>query len=272
MLELNHGFRVADVDAWLPGRGAVAEEAAESLEREMHQAGVVRAAVSPGPHGDPVPGGDYLRANNAVARGTVERPLVALARVSGPREPGGGAATRLRNAASRRGDEHTSPAAVEEYAYDDRFHGFTLHPPVDGLPDEETLAAMGDVGAPVLVHAGASVPPAEAARPLLGHGFPVVLAHFGGYPLEESLMEQGVAMLADHDDLYLDTSAVRYRSVLESALREHPDRVLFGSGAPTVHPSVGVMEILTLDVPEDAMRRVFSKNAARVVAGLGPAG
>jgi hypothetical protein len=32
------------------------------------------------------------------------------------------------------------------------------------------------------------------------------------------------------------------------------------------------MEILTLDVPEDAMRRVFSKNPSRVVPELGAGG
>jgi predicted TIM-barrel fold metal-dependent hydrolase len=30
------------------------------------------------------------------------------------------------------------------------------------------------------------------------------------------------------------------------------------------------MEVLTLDVPEDAMRKVFSKNAGRVVEALAP--
>jgi hypothetical protein len=30
------------------------------------------------------------------------------------------------------------------------------------------------------------------------------------------------------------------------------------------------MEVLTLDVPEDAMRKVFSKNATRVVEDLAP--
>ncbi len=44
--------------------------------------------------------------------------------------------------------------------------------------------------------------------------------------------------------------------------------MLFGSGAPNSHPNVAVMEILTLDVPEDAMRKVFSKNPSRVVTAL----
>jgi predicted TIM-barrel fold metal-dependent hydrolase len=59
------------------------------------------------------------------------------------------------------------------------------------------------------------------------------------------------------------------REPLERAVREHPDRVLFGSGTPQSHPNVAIMEILTLDVPEDAMRKVFSKNPSRVVSKLG---
>ena len=270
MLELNHGFRVTDANAWLPGDGSPAEESAESLEREMHQAGVVRSVVYPGPHGESVANGDYLRANNAIARGTVERPLIAFARLSGPRDPDDGATAHLRNLTSRRGEDHASPEEIEQYAYDDRFHGFMLDPETDGLPDGDTLDALGTVDLPVLVHASAAFPPKTAADALGDRGVPVILAHFGGHPLDEARMGHAVDLLAAHDDLYLDTSAVRKRTLLEDAIREHPDRILFGSGAPSVHPSVGVMEILTLDVPEDEMRRVFSKNAARVVDALGP--
>ncbi|KPN29604.1 hypothetical protein SY89_00318 [Halolamina pelagica] len=53
MLELEHGFRVADVHTRLdPDEEAVAvrgrQVSPERLEREMHQAGVERAAASPG--------------------------------------------------------------------------------------------------------------------------------------------------------------------------------------------------------------------------------
>ena len=101
-------------------------------------------------------------------------------------------------------------------------------------------------------------------RHLLGHSFPVVLTQFGGRPPAEDTVEA----LADHERLHLDSSCLRRRAVLERTLREHPDRVLFGSGAPAVHPNVAVMEVLTLDVPEDAMRRAFERNAARLVPAL----
>jgi len=268
MLELEHGFRVVDVHARLtaatdgPVRGRTID--AEGLEREMHQAGIVRAVVFAEPQPDEA---DYLRANNAVARRAVQRPFVAFARVNGPRDPGASAGSRLRNLAARRQEYHTSPGDVEQYAYDDRFHGFKLDPPRDGLPDEEVLDAMEAVGLPALVHGGEGFPPSVVAETLLDRSFPVILAHFGGFPLDRTRMDAAIDLLEHHDDLYLDTSVVRYRAQLERAIMEHPDRVVFGSGAPAVHPNVAVMEVLTLDVPEDAMHRVFSKNVERLGDG-----
>lgn len=273
MLELNHGFRVVDVhtrldpsdEAEVASRGR--ETTPELLERELRQAGVVRAVASPG---DRPAGQGYLRANNAVARLSVDRPFLAFARIDGPLEPGSEVSSRLRNLTSSRADHHTSPDDVEQYAYDDRFHGFTIAPATDGMPDPETLDRLEDAELPLVVHAGRAFPPQTAAETLLDRDITVILAGFGGHPLDRELMTDAIDLLDRHDRLYLDTAQVRYRSVLERALREHPDRVLFGSGAPEVHPNVGVMELLTLDVPEDAMRRAFSANPSRVVSGLAP--
>lgn len=269
MLELEHEFRVVDVNARLEPdeqrrpRDGVGDP--EQLEREMHQAGIVRAVVAPEARE-----GSYLKANNGVARMTVGRPLIAFARINGVRELDTGPGSTLRNLTSRRSDEHTSPGDVEQYAYDDRFYGFTLHPTDDGLPDDEVLAELDDVSLPVLVDGCEGFPPSRVAEELLGYDFPVVLAHFGGHPLRRDLMDEAIDLLEGHDQLYLDTSAVRYRDLLERAVLEHPDRVLFGSGSPDVHPDVSVMEILTLDVPEDAMKKVFSNNPGRVVEELAP--
>ena len=269
MLELEHGFRVVDAHVRLhagpgrPVRGNTID--AEELEREMHQSGIVRSVVFPGPQKGEQ---GYLRANNAVARQAAQRPFIAFARIDGPRDPGDGATSRLRNLRSSRHEWQTSPEDIEQYAYDDRFHGFKLDPTQDGLPDDDVLDVLDDVGLPVLVHGGRGFPPSALEETLLGRKFPVVLAHFGGHPLDRSLMHEAIAMLETHEELYLDTAAVRYRELLERAIVEHPDRVLFGSGAPAVHPNVAVMEVLTLDVTEDAMTKVFGKNPVRVIPGL----
>jgi hypothetical protein len=269
MLELEHGFRVVDVNARLEPdadrrpRGDIGGP--ERLEREMHQAGIVRSVVYP-------PGRDesYLKANNAVARMSVGRPLVPLARITGALDPGQGAGAKVKNLAASRGEAHTSPEDVEQYAYDDRFEGFVVHPAHDGLPDGEVLSALADVGLPVLVHAGRDFPHSAVARTILGADIPTILASFGGYPLQRDRMTAAIDLLEEYDRCYLDTSYVRFREPLERALREHPDRILFGSGAPGAHPNVAIMEILTLDVPEDAMRKAFSNNAGRVLDELAP--
>jgi len=268
MLELEHGFRVVDVHVQLePDETRRPRDSGdpESIEREMHQAGVVRAVVFPADRD-----GSYLKANNAVARMSVGRSFVPIARINGARDAGAGPGSRLRNLASKRKEHHTSPEDVEQYAYDDRFVGFKLHPARDGLPDEEVLEQLDDVGLPVIVHGGRGFPPEAVETHLLDYDFPVVVSHFGGYPLDAELMSETIDLLERHDELYLDTSFVRRRDPLERAVMEHPDRVLFGSGAPAAHPNVAIMEILTLDVPEDAMRKVFSKNPARVIEELAP--
>ncbi|MFB6104150.1 MAG: amidohydrolase family protein [Halobacteriaceae archaeon] len=268
MLELNHQFRIVDLHAHLTGPGADVPGpavSAEDAEREMHQAGIVRAAVAPAPGIDD--GDGYVPGNNAVARQAVERPMVAFARITGPgRRP----TDRVRRLSGWRADHHTSPDDIEQYAYNDRFHGFALDPRADGVPDTGVLEAMDDVGLPLVVHGGTAFPPEEVASTLLDYSFPVVLGHFGGYPLDRELMQTAVDLLEDYDQLYLDTAAVRFRTELERAIREHPARVVFGSGFPAVHPSVAVMEVLTLDLPEDAMTRTFSSNAERLVDALTP--
>ena len=269
MLELEHRFRVVDVHATLaPDRDDGDRARAvdpDRLEREMRQAGIVRTVVFPETRDADT---DYLTANNGVARRSVERPFVAFARLTGPRDPGTAATSRLRNLAARRRDHHTDPETVEQYAYDDRFHGFVLDPATDGLPDDAVLDALEDVDLPVVVQAGSEFPPTDVADTLLSRSFTVVLAGFGGYPLQENLMHDAISLLDRYDDCYLDTSHVRFRDPLERALMEHPDRVLFGSGVPDAHPNVAIMEVLTLDVSEDKMRRAFSKNATRIVPEL----
>jgi predicted TIM-barrel fold metal-dependent hydrolase len=271
MLELEHGFRVVDVHVRLEPdefrRPDSQTGDPETIEREMHQAGVVRSVVFPGQRG-----GRYLEANNAVARMSVGRPFVAFARINGPRDPGSNPSAKLRNITASREDEHTSPDDVEQYAYDERFAGFKLHPPADGLPDEAVLDRLADVGLPVLVHAGRQFPPGAVADHLLPYDVPIIVEHFGGYPLDHGLIARGIDLLDQSDSCYLDTSYVRFRDPMERAVMEHPDRICFGSGAPSTHPDVSVMEILTLDVPEDAMRKVFTNNPSRVVEELAPSG
>lgn len=268
MLELEHEFRVVDVHTRFepdPERRPRDAPDPDGLEREMHQAGIVRSLVFPAARED-----GYLAANNAVARLCVDRSLVPIARLDGARRPGDGPLDRVVNAGRRVTGGGTTPEDVEQYAYDDRFEGFKLDPGVDGLPAPAVLDRLEAVGLPVIVHGGRRFPPDRIAATLLDRSMPVIVAHFGGYPLDDALTHEAIDLLGSYDDCYLDTSFVRFRDPLERAIMEHPGQILFGSGAPVAHPNVAIMEILTLDVPEDAMRRVFSTNPGRVFDSLAP--
>jgi len=262
MLELEHGFRIVDTHVRLEPdetRRPRGIGDPEQIEREMHQAGIAQALAYPAARDD-----GYLKANNAVARMAVDRSFEALARITGSRDPGTGSVARLRNVARSRSEEHTSPEEVERHAYEDRFLGFMLDPVEDGLPDEEVLERLATVGLPVVTYGGRGFPPSTVAETLLTYDFPLVISGFGGYPLDEAMMHETIDLLSGYESCFLDTSYVRLRDPMERAVMEHPDRVVFGSGMPAAHPNVAVMEVLTLDVPEDAMRRVFSKNVSRV--------
>lgn len=266
MLELGHGFRVVDVHTRLdPAEGERVDRGRDvgpdRLERELRQAGIVRAVAVPGKRER-----GYLAANNAVARLCIDRPLVPFARLAGPKDP----TSRLRSVVASREEWHADPDQVREFAYDDRFRGFAVDPVRDGLPGKYVRRALADAELPVLVGVDRRFPPDAVADRLLGKGFPVVCCAFGGHPLDRATMHGLVDLLDDHDDCYVETAAVRYRDPLERALAEHPDRVLFGSGTPTVHPSVAVMELLTCSVPEDVMKRAFDGNASRVIPALAP--
>ena len=268
MLELEHGFRIVDTHVQLEPDEARRPRGIgdpEQVEREMHQAGIVHSLAFPAPRDE-----SYVRANNAVARMAVDRPFIAAARINGALEADTAPTARLRNVARSRSEHHTSPDDVEQYAYEDRFVAFVIDPSRDGLPDEAVLGMLEEVGFPLFTYGGRRFPPETIEATLLQFDIPLIISHFGGYPLDEALMHQTIDLLDRFEDCYVDTSFVRFRDPLERAVMEHPDRVVFGSGAPVAHPDVAVMEILTLDVPEDAMRKVFSKNTGRIIEELAP--
>ena len=266
MLEFEHKFRVVDVHVELEPDEARRPRGIgdpEQVEREMHQAGIIQSLAFPGPRKE-----GYLKANNAVARMAVDRPIIAAARINGIHESTTGTTARLRNVTRSRTERHTSPEDIEQYAYEDRFFAFMTNPSVDGLPDEEVLEELEAAELPLLTYGGERFPPSVIEETLLEYDFPLIVAHCGGYPLNESLMHETIDLLDSYERCFVDTSFVRFRDPLERAIMEHPDRVIFGSGAPATHPDVAVMEILTLNVPEDAMQRVFSKNGSRLISEL----
>lgn|GEM_PF-2486139 len=90
--------------------------------------------------------------------------------------------------------------------------------------------------------------------------FPVLLAHFGGYPLARPRYQRCIDWLDRYPQTYLVSSIVFYRHYLTEAIRRHPTRVLLGSDFPGIDIAAARAVIENLDVSEDAKTLVLAEN------------
>ncbi|ROO25624.1 amidohydrolase family protein [Salinisphaera japonica] len=119
------------------------------------------------------------------------------------------------------------------------FDGVKLLPHLDGCPSRDVLAAIDELGLPLLVHGGDFCSPRWIERHLIRHTrAPVIIAHLGSFPCAERHLKDAVAIAARHEQVYLDTSGAWHHEYLRYAVRRIPKKIIFGSDAPLMHPLV----------------------------------
>ena len=230
-------------------------------------AGVRVAAVFPPlrPHGYAAANAALLQA--ATTHGSGWRPF---ARLGGPvpfpapeRWP---ALWQVRRALrSRIGDQPAhlrgGPAELGRYA------GVKLLPHLDGFPGPEWLTAIAELGLPVLVHTGEHVPPALVEHRLLRvlRG-PVVLGHLGSFPASAPHLLAALDLVRRYDQVYLETSASWLAEFVALAARRVPDKLMFGSDAPLMHPEVAWRHVATA-VRDDEHCALIAHRTAEEVLG-----
>ncbi len=152
--------------------------------------------------------------------------------------------------------------------------GVKLHPDYQNFdPDDRALFPMYEKlqaeGLIVLYHAGddISFPPPGRATPkrlsnLVGH-FPdlrVIAAHLGGFEMWDAVEEYLVGK-----DLYFDTSYtfgyLKTERILKIMERHGFDRILFGTDSPWKDQREEIQNILRLDIPDEAKRKILRENA-----------
>jgi predicted TIM-barrel fold metal-dependent hydrolase len=106
---------------------------------------------------------------------------------------------------------------------------------------------------------------------LLAREYPTVswvIPHLGSFADDWRAQVALIDHLVRHPNVYTDTSGVRRFDVLEDALRRAgPDKILFGSDGPWLHPGVELEKVRLLGLPPDAERKVLGDNLLRLVAG-----
>jgi SAM-dependent methyltransferase len=97
------------------------------------------------------------------------------------------------------------------------------------------------------------------------YGFPVLLSHFGGYPLDRQRYETAIGLMDRFEQLHLVSSLVWFEATLKRAIERHPRRVLMGSDSPAVDPTAARGPIERLAVSDAAKSLVLSENLRRLV-------
>ncbi len=151
--------------------------------------------------------------------------------------------------------------------------GVKIHPDVQQFYVDSPKAMsiyemLEDQGLPVLVHTGDFrydySSPQRVARVLRRFpGLKFVGAHLGGW----SVWEEAARVLADFPNLYVDTSSSFYLlkpgDSRRLILAYGEERVMFGTDYPFWHQKPDIDYLLGLDLPDEALRKIFRDNACR---------
>ena len=121
----------------------------------------------------------------------------------------------------------------------------------DARISREICEVARELHLPVLYDPAGEVATAE----LIAGEFPdvdFVIPHLGSFADDWSAQLAFCGLLADHPNLYTDTSGVRRFDLLVRAVeRAGPHKVLFGSDGPWLHPGVELAKVDLLGLPPD---------------------
>jgi predicted TIM-barrel fold metal-dependent hydrolase len=115
----------------------------------------------------------------------------------------------------------------------------------DALPGDDVIRAAARHRLPMLVDVVRRVEHAErmaAAYP----DQPIIIPHLGAFADDWHAQQRLIGALRTYPRLYGDTSGVRYWDVLARAARLAPDKLIFGSDGPFLHPGVELEKIRLL--------------------------
>jgi uncharacterized protein len=212
--------------------------------RRARQAGITRTVIFP------VFQSDYSVGNRNVARLVARLPdrLTGFAMVDTKRDAG-----QVRD-------------MVREAVLKLGLRGIKVHG-LEGMPTREVCEAASEFNVPVLVDVAGKTHVIDMFAPQ----YPAVnfiIAHLGSFADDWRAHERVIEQLLRYKNLYADTSGVRrFDYILQAVRRAGPQKLLFGSDGPWLHPGVELYKIRMLKLPVECERLILSGNAARLILG-----
>jgi len=184
--------------------------------------------------------------------------------------------------------ELTAEILREHEARPEIFGGFKLHPlyhkhPLSGTGYEEVLEYANAHSRIVLVHTwgnGHVIDETERTRMILSFCGPEqarrVLERYPNIKLLaghsfNGHWDQAAQLAVDFPNLYLETSTVNDRGVIEMFCeRAGSEKVVFGSDFPFMSPRYNVACVVTADITDTDRRNILSDNAKRILSASLP--
>jgi uncharacterized protein len=210
--------------------------------RRARQAGIKRTVVFP------VFQSDYSTGNRDVARlvASLAGRLIGFAMVHAGRDAG-----QVRE-------------IVREAVVRHGFRGIKVHG-LEHMPTREVCETARAFNVPLLVDVAGKAHVIDMFAPQ----YPdvnFIIAHLGSFADDWRSHERVIEQLVRYDNVYADTSGVRRFDYLVKAVkRAGPNKILFGSDGPWLHPGVELYKIRMLQLPVEFERLILGDNAAHLI-------
>lgn len=151
--------------------------------------------------------------------------------------------------------------AVEQYG----FVGIKVHRH-DARLSAEICQVARSFRLPVLYDPTGEVSIAE----LLAHEYPdvnFIFPHLGSFADDWAAQQALIDPLSRYPNIYADTSAIRRFDLLEQAVRRAgPQKILFGSDGPWLHPGVELAKVMALGIRGQDLELVVGGNLLRLIS------
>ncbi len=214
----------------------------EPYLRRARAAGIARTVVFSLFHSD------YVEANAEVARIVARHPdrLIGFAFLHPARDAG-----RVFDMVRQ---------AVAEW----EFRGIKVHGH-EAMPTREVCEAARAFRVPILFDVAGQAYVME----MLARSYPdvnFIVPHFGSFADDWRVHQQVVDQLVRFPNIYADTSGVRrFDYIVQAVSRAGPEKVLFGSDGPWLHPGVELHKIRLLGLPPEQEALILGGNALRLL-------
>jgi predicted TIM-barrel fold metal-dependent hydrolase len=96
-----------------------------------------------------------------------------------------------------------------------------------------------------------------------------IVAHLGSFMDDWRVHQAVIDALGRHPNVYTDTSGVRRFDYLVQAVRRHPQKVIFGSDGPWLHPGLELQKIRLLGLPARTEALILGVTLQRILAATG---